>query len=269
MAKKGLIFIFMFVVLLAGFFLSRAEYHSEAGLSVVSCPNKYTEHVVVLDFMVDAGLASQLDSKILEAWIRDSNLTLENSCIPIRRILGSIIVTDNRYGDYMTEALDERVLWKLKKQESQRYHFNNNARNVLVFVVPDNSDYDLLGTTWPKMYPNFVLLTNSANGLVLEHELGHLAGADHEKSVSEKVLGRLSFFSGNSNKAAAVFCGSQRTIMHSEVDIEKTVPVYSSANIYFSGKRCGNDNFADNRQILIDYYAHFFPDIRNEFKISE
>jgi hypothetical protein len=238
-------------------------------LVVSSCPEDFERHEVAIDVMLDPLLSDAFDPSILKKWVAASNKVLENSCIPIKRVIGDVLVAKETYTEYLSEDRNSRVRWKLGKDESDKYHFQNSPQKILVFIAPDSDSYPVWGSTWPTMYPHFVLLTEAANGFVLEHELGHLAGANHEMHFHQKVLAKLPFYSKTKNAAYATTCGYKRTIMHSEVDLAKQVAVYSSPLIQYLGKTCGHESNANNRQVLLDYYSKVFPAIEQPFEVSK
>lgn len=217
-----------------------------------------------VQFVFDYSILSDLDIDALEARIEEdlalSNLILSNSCIPMIRKSAGYEFFDSHnvkpadmLASHYELNLQHRNLLERAYQEPNFY--------VVLVLSEDNSYFDFeykIAETWVDLLPNFVVSDVRAAPFALEHELGHLAWAQHDlKTLSSQLQSRtLNSMITEDNQsqikryAHAALCGDSGTIMSYSKNI---LPVYSSPNITYQGEVCGNRESADNARLLTEY----------------
>ncbi|MCG7586993.1 hypothetical protein MHN01_15270, partial [Photobacterium sp. OFAV2-7] len=103
----------------------------------------------------------------------------------------------------------------------------------------------------------FFIIAHDADVYTIEHELGHLAWAQHEDrtwfSNLEKYLKK---YASEKNQhmlkpyARGYTCSGKGTIMNRDYEV---LPIYSSPDIYYQGKACGDARRADNATVMRNY----------------
>ncbi|WP_394246083.1 hypothetical protein [Vibrio profundi] len=213
-----------------------------------------------IHFFVELGVRENRD---IVSQIRNdigmANTVLENSCIPMRRKLASVTYVE----------IDERFMLNLGWVHFGLEQFTGqdkiasikNAPNVYYGVVlSDDSGYFAgiqEGQTARSEFEKFFILSESADELTLEHELGHLAWAEHDPAtLAEQLDSDLEdttpAWDQHKIKAYArgALCGNAGTVMSYQDNI---LPIYSSPNFYYQKYKCGDSNRADNARVLTEY----------------
>ena len=89
----------------------------------------------------------------------------------------------------------------------------------------------------------------------MEHEIGHLSGANHDyKTVLKGYASIEHFIAGRYPEAPAysfgVTCAERGTVMSYERDI---IPAYSSPEIRVNGQQCGDNAHHNNARVLREF----------------
>lgn len=244
-------------------FASARLYFDAPKLELPQCPQEEKVETWV-QFVFDYSILSDFDIEALEARIEEdlafSNLILSNSCIPMVRKSAGYEFFDARnakpadmLSSHYELNLQHRNLLERAYQEPNFY--------VVLVLSEDNSYFDFeykIAETWVDLFPNFVVSDVRAAPLALEHELGHLAWAQHDlKTLSSQLQSRtLNSMTTEDNQsqikryAHAALCGDSGTIMSYS---DNLLPVYSSPNITYQGQVCGDVETADNARRLTEY----------------
>ncbi|KAB2823377.1 hypothetical protein [Aliivibrio finisterrensis] len=198
----------------------------------------------------------------IKSWLNFSNKTLINSCIPMIRKSVGIIYVDELLGrevesTVLAHNLLEYYYPKLVEQaskESTRYY------GVIYDDKFSEFSFDFTGSTHASVNSQFFIINIRSAEYVLEHELGHLIGANHDvETLSYQTEGRpfdlnmwepLSFHQTVKKYSYGYICGGKGTVMAYADDIH---PFYSSPEITYSGIVCGHKDYADNAKVLRDY----------------
>lgn len=244
-------------------FVSALLYFDSQKLVLSQCADEEKVETWV-QFVFDYSILNDFSIEALEERIDEdlalSNLILANSCVPmIRKSAGyEFFDAHNAKPEDMLSSHYELNLQHCSLLE--RAYQEPNFYVVLV-LSEDSSYFDFeykIAETWVDLFPNFVVSDVRAGPLALEHELGHLAWAQHDlETLSSQVQGRtLESMTAEDNQlqikryAHAALCGDSGTIMSYEKNI---VPIYSSPNITYQGRVCGDAQSADNARLLTEY----------------
>lgn len=220
------------------------------------CEESTPTQTTTIDFLLDPALRASVNIDRLQTWIDTGNTVLANSCLNVRREMGLVVETKNSYVHFLETNDPKRLRHHLKKNEAEQYAFDNHPHRILVFVAPF-VDEDIVGYSWPTLYDDFVLLTTNVMVHTLEHELGHLAGAEHEKTKLELLKDFLPFVSSKHGASAATTCSGKQTIMSQLTHPDSVILAYSSPLTSYQGETCGNEKYADNRSAIEQYYHQF------------
>ncbi|MFL0933990.1 hypothetical protein ACJO14_23965 [Vibrio parahaemolyticus] len=237
--------------------------HAVAGkLKLPDChnyPKLETEiYFYVDDNVLDVYSKKFVDSKI-NTWVDYSNLTLENSCIPITRK-----VTKVEYLPYIDSAWfqDIDVAKNLLKYHSAYEIPETNSSGVPIFkAILFSNAADSFKSQWCGVASgnaNYFVIGLNCYDSTLEHEIGHLSGANHDmKTVLEyspkfdvDTFIKNTFPHKNERYSFGATCSNRGTVMTYEKDI---IPAYSSPDISVDGEVCGNELSANNAQVLRNF----------------
>ena len=188
----------------------------------------------------------------IQEFIDYSNLILENSCIPIKRTLSGITrldLTDFKSKD--SGKLHQQLVLNVGDLTLEPMQ---KIGNYYVLVLPKDSPFSQYraGVAHVNFSHSFWALSYDAKPHVLEHELGHLAWAWHDRTTVYWLKEQLLTEHHKQIKpyAFGARCYEAGTIM---TYAEKILPVYSSPNIKYYGKACGNAETAHNARHMRDF----------------
>ena len=217
-------------------------------LSLAACElNEKVETPV--HFFTDDSIS---ESKINE-FIDYSNLVLENSCVPMQRTLSGITKLDltdfegvdsGKLHQQLAQTVGDSVLEPLQREGS-----------YYVLVLPKEHPFSqdgTAGTAHVNFSRSFAVLSSDAEVNILEHELGHLAWAWHNDTPEHWLKGQLLSENHRFIKSYAfgALCHEAGTVM---TYAEKVLPVYSSPDIEYYGKACGDGERADNARHMREF----------------
>ncbi|EII5415913.1 hypothetical protein QPB21_004023 [Vibrio alginolyticus] len=246
MTKKSLFFLGFFALLffLSWLLFSNANTSKENELVVHKC-SKNDTLTTTLKFFVERSIDMSEDEILLQIseLVATSNQVLQRSCIPIERLLTSVTFVDNAFTPHSAKEfslLYDRLINNLSDQEKQE-HLGSLTDFIVVVVKTLPSEYK--GYTYPGDVARMAAITLNGNQYVLEHELGHLAMAGHEK-------GGLQWFQSAQSQAHAYHCGPYRTVMNENLKDGFVIGLYSNPDISIGGQQCGVQNEANNSEVL-------------------
>ncbi|USD66691.1 hypothetical protein J4N39_10100 [Vibrio sp. SCSIO 43136] len=218
-------------------------------------------------FIFDYAILSELTIEELELRIAKdleyANLTLSNSCIPMRRVSDGYDFVNFANSTPGNMASAHYELSQHFPQLMDRT-FEELDQYVVLTLSRENSYFDIetkIAETWVDLLPNFVVSDISAAEMVLEHEFGHLAWARHDLSTAKSQLEAseldsyqdITTVQGQDKLkpyAHGATCGDAGTIMSYQA---KVLPIYSSPKITYQGEVCGDAMTADNARLLTEY----------------
>lgn len=212
----------------------------------------HSSHLVAnatnINFYVLNTIDKSLASSLIDESISTSNIILKNSGIDLTRQVGNIeypkslkSIQYDRLDLVMTQLLiyDRKVYDRL---------ISNNQISVLIFDSKRKPGKPC-GSTHPNNYPTVAVIDINCDSVTLEHEIGHLYGAQHESKFENDLL----------PYAYASICGNFMTVMSSN-SIEhrdKTILMtYSHPKLEVNGIQCGNRR-TNNRKVILEN-IHFF-----------
>lgn len=198
----------------------------------------------------------------IDAWIAYSNLTLKNSCIPTtRRVTHIEYVSQIDSSWFQDISVAERLLInELNRTFPEVNKQGEPIFNAIVFANAFDS-YKSLYCGYASSSSFFFTIAINCPDSVLEHEIGHLSGASHDiKTLSyyeefDLDAHRLSTYPPLKNYSLGYICGERGTIMSYE---DNHMPVYSSPDIKWNGKACGESDKADNRRVMVEFARQYF-----------
>ncbi|QSV17262.1 hypothetical protein [Photobacterium ganghwense] len=250
--KKKSLFLFGFFALLlvlSLLLLYNANTSRDNELVVHKC-SKNDTLTTTLRFFVDRSIdksEEDIVSRISEL-VLTSNQVLQRSCISIERLLTSVTFVDNAFTPYSAKEfslLYDRLISNLSNQEKQE-HLESLTDFIVVVVKTLPSEYK--GYTYPEVVARMAAITLNGNPYVLEHELGHLAMAGHQR-------GGLEWFQAAQSQAHAYHCGPYRTVMNENLKNGFVIGLYSNPDISIGGQPCGVQNEANNSEVLRQWAA--------------
>ncbi len=192
----------------------------------------------------------------LEQIMDASNQVLDNSCIPLQRELKHIEYVDFSHQylfDFgsvhfaLQKAVGGQTIGKIRQTINDYY---------AILLGPDNTIFDDQWRGTSEMSPEgrFIALAYDASSYTLEHEMGHLAGADHDQQTLDEQASFgfeqiLPLWDQKQLKpyARAALCGGAGTIMSYNQNV---LPVYSQPGVFYHGEQCGDAKYANNAQVL-------------------
>ncbi|WP_299015267.1 hypothetical protein [uncultured Photobacterium sp.] len=195
----------------------------------------------------------------LNAAIKQSNRILANSCIPMRRQLGNIKGVD--FSQYTLTSINQidSILKRIVGQPLiQQIHTKPNHFYAVMLGKNDSYfDDEFCGEADVDANDRFFIISDDADEYTVEHELGHLAWAQHlDSSWFSNLEKRLKKYTSAENQhmlkpyARGYNCAGKGTVMSYEYDI---LPIYSSPDILYQGEACGDMKEADNARMVRDY----------------
>lgn len=240
---------------------------SSKGLELAECdlePQVDTR----IDFFVDSEVLesmseSEIDKRITDS-IKYANAVLENSCIPMTRSKGKVRIIDldktkvNYQDRTKVNYLDSAIV--AMKAELVQLDVDMAVPNLyfgLIFHHKYEQDLGLGGEAEILFDSRFFAISSKVGKELLEHELGHLAWAQHtEMHPTANLTHYLNsmipkeYHHKLKPYARGYKCGTAGTIMSYEAEI---LPIYSSPLIRYQDKVCGNAENGDNARMLREY----------------
>ncbi|WP_104401908.1 hypothetical protein [Vibrio penaeicida] len=264
--RIGLIIGSTIIVLLA---IYRVIDNDRSGLSLIDCnQDKYVD--TSINFYVDADILSNTEDTIikkrLSKFVKESNEILRKSCIPIKRHAGEITFIDTSMVNLNEIRFSDPVAMAKNILESAGYEGvieqHDQQPGVYLAIVYGNryksrtENFD--GMVNFNLSKSAFILSYNAASHVLEHELGHLAGALHQNSdieyIKKHYIHDESFIK---SYTGGYQCSGKTTLIYVGVGGSGTfldnLKVYSSPDIKFNGKPCGDEANGDNRRIMIEH----------------
>ncbi|MCC4817504.1 hypothetical protein BCU85_18005 [Vibrio lentus] len=192
----------------------------------------------------------------IATWESYSNLVLKNSCIPMTRKVTKVTYTsviDSLWFQDLSAA--ERLL-KLSMKEPIPETTEDGVPIFTGIVFSNyNSSFesDYCGISSSASY--FFSLAINCPDSTMEHEIGHLSGANHDyKKVLKDHESIDHFIAGRYPKAPAysfgATCSERGTVMSYERDV---IPAYSSPDIKVDGIKCGDSKHHNNARVLREF----------------
>lgn len=189
-------------------------------------------------------------------WESYSNLVLKNSCIPMRRKVTQITYTpaiDSLWFQDLSAA--ERLL-KLSMKEPIE-EITEDGRPVFTGVVFSNyhSAFESRYCGIASQVSRFFFLAINCPDSTMEHEIGHLSGANHDYKEVLKDYATIEHFIADRYPKAPAYsfgatCAERGTVMSYERDI---IPAYSSPEIRVNGQQCGDNAHHNNARVLREF----------------
>ncbi|MCG9641988.1 hypothetical protein L1D22_19260 [Vibrio sp. Isolate34] len=215
-----------------------------------------TEIHLYVDESVLAEYSKEFITSKIATWESYSNLVLKNSCIPMTRKVTKVTyssIIDSLWFQDLSAA--ERLL-KLSMEEPIP---ETTEEGVPIFkgIVFSNYNFsfesDYCGISSPVSY--FFSLAINCPDYLMEHEIGHLSGANHDYKTLLKDSGSIeSYISGSYPRAPqysfGAICADRGTVMSYERDV---IPAYSSPDIRVDGIKCGDSKHHNNARVLREF----------------
>ncbi|TFH90140.1 hypothetical protein [Vibrio ouci] len=212
-----------------------------------------------ITFYVDADIKrkSELKGKLTKA-IQLSNEILGNSCVSLTRKIEEIQYIEISRDLESAASLHKELETIVGKDEIAV--LRGSPLHQYVLILNENHSFtaneEIYGITMMNINDSFVILDENFPLVVLEHELGHLGWAMHDRKESDDAEFWISeqVFPENRYKvkpyAGGFFCSGYGTVMTYS---EKIIPAYSSPEITNNGEACGKEGFADNARVMREY----------------
>ncbi len=241
----------------------------QGGLELPPCltsTNKSQPVDTYIHFYVSNAALENYSQSVIESDINESievaNQILANSCVPMTRKLAQIQYVDlteqtfNDIGQSHKALLNVVGKDEINKIRSQPNHYYgliiSNADNYLGSV--NYGDPSFVGQTNPSVNNHYFTAVTNAHLITLEHELGHLAWAQHRDTsgtlgiwLNQAYINKLENLKPY---ARAYRCGDSGTIMSYESNV---ILAYSSPDIFYQGEACGDPDKADNARQLREH----------------
>ncbi|EHR0248240.1 hypothetical protein KS665_004508 [Vibrio parahaemolyticus] len=238
------------------------SYTTKAGqLSLPECevknPLKTELHFYVNKQVLDEYSREFVGAKI-NSWVAYSNLTLENSCIPIVREATHIEYVTAMDSTWFQDVNAAEALLKLNLKR-ELPEVNERGEPIFTAIVFSNW-LESHESNWCGYSSNssftYTIALNCPDH-VMEHEIGHLSGASHDirtlKDADENFdLEEYfrSYYPPKKSYALGFVCSQRGTVMSYE---ENVIPAYSNPEIEFDGVACGRAESANNSQVLREF----------------
>ncbi|CDT87244.1 conserved hypothetical protein [Vibrio coralliirubri] len=209
---------------------------------------------------VDESLLSEYSKAFVAAkiatWESYSNLVLNNSCIPITRKVTKVTYTPEIDSLWFQDLSAAERLLKLSMEEPIE-EITEDGRPVFTGVVFSNyhSAFESRYCGVASQVSRFFSLAINCPDSTMEHEIGHLSGANHDyKKVLKDYESIEHFIAGRYPKAPAysfgAICADRGTVMSYERDV---IPAYSSPDIRVDGIKCGDSKYHNNARVLREF----------------
>ncbi|AXX58814.1 hypothetical protein [Vibrio vulnificus] len=274
---KKLFIISSLVSILSIAFVYRFNAVDRSGLVLPTCT---LERVIEtkIDFYVTDDVSDNVSMMNLQEriskYINKANLILSNSCIPIKRSLGKLETIDTstikleelestKYQPLRFASVAQEILKKIGKDNLIQY-YSNKPMHYFVLVYGEKFKVhgsSIIGSVDPNISNSMVVLDYYSSNHHLEHELGHLAGALHKNS--DRTIALRNFYLNSDEKGDIIkpysggfACSGHSTVMYNGGASKypnMVLDVYSSPDIKFNGKPCGDKEKANNQKVMVEY----------------
>lgn len=241
-------------------------------LKLPQCQDEEIVNTVVDFFISESVWSAYGESKIKEminSSIHTANLTLKNSCVPMRRQSGKLYQVDMTIQAFDPDLASYRNQLLRVTEPTIIKEITQKPNHYYALVVDDLPD-DILGKTDVYLDPQFLILSDQAEKYTLEHELGHLANAWHDDTSWNSSLSKyLEEYTPDAHKnelhayARGYNCAGRRTIMSQSSVYYLQLPIYSSPDIFFGDEACGDHEHADNARQLREYARRLKDKMKN------
>ncbi|MEZ9338127.1 hypothetical protein AB4176_09690 [Vibrio splendidus] len=215
-----------------------------------------TEIHLYVDESVLAEYSKAFVASKIATWENYSNLVLKNSCIPMTRKVTKVTYTPEIDSLWFQDLGAAERLLKLSMEEPIK-EITEDGRPVFSGVVFSNyhSAFESRYCGVASQVSRFFSLAINCPDSTMEHEIGHLSGANHDyKKVLKDHESIDHFIAGSYPKAPAysfgATCSERGTVMSYERDI---IPVYSSPEIRVNGQQCGDNAHHNNARMLREF----------------
>lgn len=218
-------------------------------------------HFYVSNTALDTYSQSVIENDISES-IDVANQILANSCIPMTRKLAQVKYIDLTEKTFSNIGQSHKALLNVVgEDEINQIRSQPNHYYGLIMAEDDNflgpvnyGDPSFVGQTNPSVNRHYFIVTADAHLITLEHELGHLAGAQHRDTSGTLGIWLNQAYESKDEYlkpyARAYRCGDSGTIMSYESNV---IFAYSSPDISYQGEVCGDPDKADNARQLREH----------------
>nr|WP_250133558.1 zinc-dependent metalloprotease [Vibrio crassostreae] len=215
-----------------------------------------TEVHLYVDESVLAEYSKAFIASKIATWESYSNLVLKNSCIPMTRKVTKVTYTSAIDSLWFQDLSAAERLLKLSMEEPIK-EITEDGHPVFKGIVFSNYnssfESDYCGISSSVSY--FFSLAINCPDYLMEHEIGHLSGANHDYKTLLKDSGSIeSYISGSYPRAPqysfGAICADRGTVMSYERDV---IPAYSSPDIRVDGIKCGDSKHHNNARVLREF----------------
>ncbi|UPR30501.1 hypothetical protein IS519_04225 [Vibrio crassostreae] len=215
-----------------------------------------TEIHLYVDESVLAEYSKAFVASKIATWESYSNLVLKNSCVPITRKVTKVIYTSEIDSLWFQDLGAAERLLKLSMEEPIP-ETTGDGVPIFTGIVFSNYNFsfesDYCGMSSSVSY--FFSLAINCPDYLMEHEIGHLSGANHDYKTLLKDFDSIeSYLSGTYPRAPqysfGAICADRGTVMSYERDV---IPAYSSPDIRVDGIKCGDSKYHNNARVLREF----------------
>ncbi|MEZ9188160.1 hypothetical protein AB4133_02330 [Vibrio sp. 10N.286.52.F8] len=212
-------------------------------------------HLYVDESVLDEYSKAFIASKIA-TWESYSNLVLKNSCVPMTRKVTKVTYTSEIDSLWFQDLGAAERLLKLSMEEPIP-ETTEDGVPIFTGIVFSNYNFsfesDYCGMSSSVSY--FFSLAINCPDYLMEHEIGHLSGANHDYKTLLKDFDSIeSYISGTYPRAPqysfGTICADRGTVMSYERDV---IPAYSSPDIRVDGTKCGDSKYHNNARVLREF----------------
>ncbi len=194
----------------------------------------------------------------LQSSVNYANQVLSNSCVPLTRSIEEVqVITLDKDKIESVDHVKQQVQTILEKQGVVTRDLKPGEKYGLIIENQWAYYAGLSGRAEALFGAWFFILSSDAPVETFEHEMGHLAWAQHSEhyptpnlSLYLKSITPQEYHGNLMPFARAAKCGNAGTIMSYERNV---LPIYSSPDIRYQGEVCGDRETADNARVLRNF----------------